>query len=292
MTPKEVLQKFEAIRTWGIGDKRAPHKPLLILLALGSLQNNKESLAYREVDEKLTALLEEFGSSTNQRPFYPFVRLAKDHIWTFDKPEVIESYQGKDPGRPFLFDNDIHAGFSSAIIDAFKQHPTLINEVAQSILNSNFPESIHNDILSAVGLDLETKIQKRKVRDQKFREKILIAYEYQCAVCGFNLRLSNHSIALDAAHIKWHQAGGPDTEVNGLALCTLHHKLFDLGAYKLSKELVIIVSDRVNGTQGLEEWLLRFHNKQIKAPQRKQYYPEPEYIVWHWNDVFKGYGRE
>ncbi|CAD5299639.1 MULTISPECIES: phosphorothioated DNA-binding restriction endonuclease [unclassified Imperialibacter] len=292
MTPKEVLQKFETIRTWGNGDKRAPHKPLLILLALGSLQNNKESLAYREVDEKLTSLLEEFGSSKNQRPFYPFVRLANDHIWTFDKPELIESYHGEDPGRPFLFDNDIHAGFSPAIIEVFNEYPTLINEVAHYILDSNFPESIHNDILSAVGLDLEIKNQKRKVRDQKFREKILVAYEYQCAVCGFNLRLSNHSIALDAAHIKWHQAGGPDTEVNGLALCTLHHKLFDLGAYKLSKELVIIVSDRVNGTQGLEEWLLRFHNKQIRFPQRKQYYPEPEYIVWHWNDVFKGYGRD
>jgi putative restriction endonuclease len=292
MTPKEVLQKFEAIRTWGIGDKRAPHKPLLILLALGSLQNNKKSLAYSEVDEKLTSLLEEFGSSKNQRPFYPFVRLANDHIWAFDKPELIESYKGEDPGRPFLLDKDIHAGFAPAIIDAFKQYPTLIYEVAQYILDSNFSESIHNDILSSVGLDFETRNQKRKPRDQKFREKILIAYEYQCAVCGFNLRLSNHSIALDAAHIKWHQAGGPDTEVNGLALCTLHHKLLDLGAFKLNENLAVVVSERVNGTIGLEEWLLRFHNKEIRFPQSKKYYPEPEYVVWHWREVFKGYGRD
>ena len=42
--------------------------------------------------------------------------------------------------------------------------------------------------------------------------------------------LDQETLGIEAAHIKWHQAGGPDTEDNGLALCTLHHKRFDRGA--------------------------------------------------------------
>jgi len=53
---------------------------------------------------------------------------------------------------------------------------------------------------------------------------VLRAYEYRCAVCGFDVRLGSVSIALDAAHIRWHQAGGPETESNGLALCVLRER--------------------------------------------------------------------
>jgi len=71
----------------------------------------------------------------------------------------------------------------------------------------------------------------RKKRDPAFRQKVLKAYEWRCAVCGFDVKLGTVAIALDAAHIRWHQAGGPDVENNGLALCVLHHKTFDLGAF-------------------------------------------------------------
>jgi len=67
---------------------------------------------------------------------------------------------------------------------------------------------------------------------------------------------------LEAAHIKWHQAGGPDTIDNGLALCSLHHKLLDLGALGISNEFTVIVSDKVNGYAGFQEWLLNFEGKE------------------------------
>jgi putative restriction endonuclease len=80
---------------------------------------------------------------------------------------------------------------------------------------------------------------------------VLRAYEYSCAVWGFDVRLGTMSIALEAAHIKWHQAGGPDEESNGLALRMLHHKLFDRGVFTLSETMKVIVSENANGTRGL-----------------------------------------
>ena len=142
----------------------------------------------------------------------------------------------------------------------------------------NFPSSIHEDILQAVGLDLELETPKKRKRDPYFRDRIIRAYEHQCAVCGFNVRVGNTLVALEAAHIKWHQAGGPDVEENGIALCALHHKLFDRGAFTVSPGLLIQVSDRAHGTHGFNEWLTAYHGKSLKPPQRRNFYPEPAFV--------------
>jgi putative restriction endonuclease len=108
--------------------------------------------------------------------------------------------------------------------------------------------------------------------------------------CGFDVRLGSVSIALDAAHIRWHQAGGPDVEVNGLALCVLHHKTFDLGAFTVA-DGVVLVSDRAHGTAGFEEWLMAHHGRPLRDPQRPDWRPEPEHLAWHGREVFKGEAR-
>lgn len=41
--------------------------------------------------------------------------------------------------------------------------------------------------------------------------------------------------ALEAAYILWHQAGGLDDFCNGLAVCPLHHKIFDKGALTICR---------------------------------------------------------
>src|SRR5207244_2838301 len=108
------------------------------------------------------------------------------------------------------------------------------------------------------------------------------------AVCAFDVRLGSVSIALDAAHIRWHQAGGPDREGNGLALCVLHHKTFDLGAFTVSQGGVLLVSDQANGGEGFHETLLRHHGKQIRPAQKAEWSPEPAFLDWHAKEVFKG----
>ena len=48
---KEITRKFESLRVWQRGDERAPHKPLLILYAIGRLlQGAQRLLPYSEVE--------------------------------------------------------------------------------------------------------------------------------------------------------------------------------------------------------------------------------------------------
>jgi hypothetical protein len=93
----------------------------------------------------------------------------------------------------------------------------------------HFPaDSLHQEILDTVNLSTETVTRKK--RDAKFREKLLDAYQRRCAVCDFDVRVADVLVGIDAAHIRWHQFNGPATEQNGVALCVMHHKLFDFGA--------------------------------------------------------------
>lgn len=153
-------------------------------------------------------------------------------------------------------------------------------------MENHFSETLHEDILRQVGL--EFIYQGKRQRDPRFREKILRAYEYSCAVCGFNVRLGNNLVGVEAAHIKWHQAGGPDSEENGIALCSMHHKLFDRGVFTLSDTRTFLVAEVVNGTNGFEEWLMRYHGQTLRSPIHPAYRPELSYVNWHVREVFKG----
>ena len=95
------------------------------------------------------------------------------------------------------------------------------------------------------------------------------------------------TVGLDAAHIEWHQAGGPDTEPNGLALCSLHHKLFDLGAFTVHVDHRVLVSELVHGAGQFEEVLLRHHGRPIERPVQPEHVPAAPYLAWHRKQVFK-----
>jgi putative restriction endonuclease len=114
-------------------------------------------------------------------------------------------------------------------------------------------------------------------------------------VCGFETRLGNTLIGVDAAHVKWHRAGGPDEVTNGLALCALHHRLFDRGAYTLraisERERVVEVAEEAHGGTGFEHWLLAFHGRPIEPPISDTYRVSDPSIVWHSREVFRGPAR-
>ncbi|MFO7609461.1 MAG: HNH endonuclease, partial [Candidatus Krumholzibacteriia bacterium] len=242
MKRSEILNRLTQVTVWTRGAQRAPHKPLLLLLALARRSRGEpREIPYREVDAKLGALLREFGPPRKSfHPEYPFWRLQNDGIWVVRDAAQLARRTGKDDARKSeLLRLNPPGGLTEEIWTALGADRLLLAEAAAAILEANFPSTLHEDILAAVGLDLDALIAAsatRAKRDPAFREKVLRAYERRCAVCGFDLRLGTVDVALEAAHIMWHQAGGPDVEANGLALCPLHHKLLDRGAFTVSTE--------------------------------------------------------
>ena len=301
MKKEVIIQKFDDVRTWSRAGERAPHKPLLILYAIGELlRDGRRLVPYSEIDGDLGKLLQEFGTrqttpGTTPGTEYPFWRLQKDSIWEVTDAHLFVPNPSGDVSRKDLLEHNVSGGFHEAIAEQLQSNSMLTFEIIQRLLYTYFPYSIHEDILQTVEIEAPLQIfkspkqdSKRRKRDPSFRPNILKAYKCKCAVCGFDAKLGTSPIALEAAHIKWHTHYGPDVVVNGLALCSLHHKLFDRGAFTLSTEREIQVSGDVDGSVGFEEWLGKFDGKQINLPQRTDDYPAEEFITWHSESVFKG----
>lgn len=299
MTRDEVLAAFNAIRVWQNGDRRAVHKPLLVLLALSRVNEvAAQSIDWNDAEPLLKRLLEEFGpdGSSNTR-HYPFWHLQTDRLWRLDgPPEVLNRPAGATPTLTELRNHHVRGGFTVPIYMALKSDPELIGIVAQRIVDAHFPETIRGDVLEAVGLVqveyMGTPKDPQRRRDPAFREKVLRAYQYRCAVCGHDLRMGQKSIGLEAAHIKWFQANGPDEVPNGIAMCSLHHKVFDLGAFQILPETYqMVFSQHLNGSEAASQRMLAYHGSAMILPQAKEYLPHPNHLDWHSRQVFKNPAR-
>jgi hypothetical protein len=97
-------------------------------------------------------------------------------------------------------------GFTPDLFADLKSRPEVVRELAHEILAAHFPESLHESIARAVGLDLEGTARSAK-RDSAFRGEVVPIWGHQCAFCGFSIKLDSADLAIEAAHIRWVQFG-------------------------------------------------------------------------------------
>lgn len=282
-----IFQEFVQVLSWRRGDERAPHKPLLILYALGALSRGQEFLRYSELEIPFTELLRDFGPSrTRLHPEYPFVRLKNDGIWEIDGfPESEIDSSRSDHNLNDLRKDAVRGGFRPDIKELFKKSPKLLSKLVQHILDKNFPDTLHDELIERCGIELRVKYYRHR-RNLDFRLAVLEAYNYKCAVCGFSAQSNGRYLALEAAHIKWHALGGADSIDNGIALCSLHHRLFDFGAFGIH-EGMIVYSENIVGNQAFDIHCKSFHGKKITIPTNYSHQPLEENIKWHSTEVFK-----
>jgi putative restriction endonuclease len=286
---QRLLDILPRIRTWKKGSQRAPHKPLLLLLALGRVQRGEPRwVHFTQVEEKLRQLLMIYGPDRgSHQPELPFWHLQSDGLWEIPGGDELEKRKGKQLPLVAEMRRAATGGFSKDIYDELRANPELLRRTVRTLLDEHFPVSYHEDLLTAVGLELTDSRVGRARRDPSFRDQVLNAYGYQCAVCGLAPILDGVSTALEAAHIRWHSHGGPSTIENGLCLCPLHHKGLDLGVLGISKDRRVLISSRLHGGEATEESFGRYHHQLLRRPVHGHPPVQTEYVRWHTQQVFK-----
>lgn len=312
MNAEKIRKLFQEIRRAHAGDARyAPHKPLLLLMALARIQRNQSRLfTFKEIEPDFKTLLTEFGPSnapnTRNMPFWFLRNDAQGQLWELKLPDSLQTHpHGTAPNLTAMRQDGVTGGISAEVERDLKANPQLLVDVARNLLRSTFPETLHDDIANVIGLDLSDtghrardgedydQIGQRRQRNRAFRQQVLRAYEYRCCVCGFDLRLGHMPAGLEAAHIQWHMLGGPDLETNGLSLCALHHKLFDLGAFTIDPtSLKVVFSEHaMSGSRGMTGEL-RHHGQEFLHPVDNDAMPARQFLDWNWNNVFKREARK
>ncbi len=289
-------ERFAGIRQWQRGSERAPHKPILLLYALGRLQRTGSSeMSFVGAETDLGRLLDEYGPPRSSSPAYPFHHLQTDGFWT------VATDDDSSPGSSIMKLRSTNA--TGRLVPELESEAAndqaLIPALARTLLTANWPPSVHADIASAVGLEIDAFVsvgggaKKRRTRDPRFRERALVAYEYCCAFCGYDGRLGADSVALEAAHVQWHANQGPDTIENALCLCSLHHKLLDLGAMGITSQHEVAVSTRFVGQgDAAQRMVLDLIDRPIRTPQSGQRQVAAIHIDWHQAEVFRSPRRQ
>jgi putative restriction endonuclease len=286
----QVLEKVANLNTFRSGDRRAPHKPLLLLIAIGALTQGKRELTYSEIEELLTPLLNAYAPPVRSRhqPELPYWYLRSDELWHVDGAESFPRQAGGFPKMAAIRSST--GRLSEDLIELIESDPDSISSIVDIILEEHFPPSVHEDLIAAVGLNLtapddirESSLVETIVRhrDPRFRRMVLRAYEHRCAVTGFRAALGGSFFGCEAAHVQWHAYSGPDTVSNGLALEPTIHKLFDAGAWTLTDDRRILVSSEFTGTDTAVEKVRSLHGKPIRGPLPGEPSISIEYIKWH-----------
>lgn len=292
-----VEQRLGALRVHQQNGQRSPHKPLLVLLALGRLAATGSSeLPWSAAEAQLAQLIGEFGPATRtgraQRAAYPFTRLRSDGVWRLDHEVPM------DLVRP-LAEHRVVGRFESSLEAALRADPRLVLSAARGLVSSHFPDTVAPDVLTAVGLDPDTVLSTadtlpnpeatsvERRRWAGWRLEVLQAWDDQCAFCGYDGRLNTVPTGVEAAHVRWFAFFGPDSLDNGLALCMLHHKLFDRGALGLDDEYRVRVSRAFTARTEAGRAIYDLHGRQLR-PRPGTMLPAAEHVSWHRREVFKG----
>lgn len=106
---------------------------------------------------------------------------------------------------------------------------------------SNGTIELNNSIVKQISPRRQTTIFSisKKKRDSSFKERVLRAYGYSCAFCSIQLKL------IDASHIlPVSVEKSTDETCNGIALCALHHRAFDISLITLNSKYQIIHNEK------------------------------------------------
>lgn len=296
MTKEEILSKVKHLRVNVRKGEKATYKALLLLLAIAKLQKGEHRLPYPETEETLKALFRLFAPPVkhHHEPRLPYWYLRSDGLWEVSKAESLPMQEK----RNFPQMKALRSTFGYLVDDVrneLRSDNAFANQVVQALLDGYFPSIPHQELAERVGLTLPQVAEQQLVSQQQdlsFSTRVLRAYEHRCAVTGFGSALGGTYLVCEAAYIKPPVHQGPDAVTNGLALEPTVHRLFDLGAWTLTDDRRILVSQDFTGTDEALRRLRRHHGKPINTPLSSRDLPHLDFIRWHREPKLGGVFRQ
>lgn len=139
MNHELIRDNFNTLRVWKRKGSIAPHKPLLILLAIKYLLNGKRWIEFKDLEKELEKLLNDFSPESKfAHPEYPFWRLQTDGIWEVHPKDFFEPNRSGDVSAKQLLQYKAYGGFKDYIANTFIKDSSFALEIAQQILDKYF----------------------------------------------------------------------------------------------------------------------------------------------------------
>jgi putative restriction endonuclease len=296
-----LLRVLGRLRNARIGTRRAPHKPLLLLWLFGRFAGTGSSrVSYADAEDPVSRLINEFGppagpATQRQRAAMPFVHLERE-LWHVQDGSGMAIGADAPEQRGWLVKHGA-VGWLRPEVERLLAVPATLAAAARLLLELHFTPVLAELICAEVDLDLpvldttdHARVAaggQRRPRRSGFAEEVLRAYAYQCAMCGFDGALGRNPVGIEAAHVRWHSQYGPDRLDNAVALCSLHHTLFDLGVLGLTGDRLIRVSDLYVARTEAGRSVEVLAGRPLSVPRPERMVVDVAFVTWHHRQVFK-----
>ncbi len=155
----------------------------------------------------------------------------------------------------------------------------LLEQVQERIprARSSQPEEVRSE-------DRYTQVSTRhRLGQGAFRALVTDAYGGSCAITG-----EKTLPVLQAAHIVPYAQEGPHLVTNGLLLKSDFHTLFDDGYLTVTPDYHVEVSHRLREDFHNGKEYYRYQGSPMYLPREGQQRPDPRFLEWHNEHVYKG----
>jgi hypothetical protein len=180
------------------------------------------------------------------------------------------------------------SNYSDLVNLDFNLEDDYVNEGQKSTnkINHNVEQNLNYLALAQEYLDAEKYFSPKSIKEakeritvsiarrqgqSKFRQRLLEAYSYRCAITGCDAQE-----ALEAAHIIPYIETENNHPSNGILLRADLHTLFDLNLITIDPEMM-----RIHLAPDLRHTSYRdLHEKPLQLPKNKAYFPKKEALKW------------
>lgn len=194
--------------------------------------------------EILKLILSYYDTADLIRPYLALLNFIKNYNITHLSKNLLQNILAhtKEDILLMKYDDKAFVCLDSVLQEEITRPTSYIYNFLQTalVLDDNYNVIIDFNFVNKLQIEMNEVVffqpapfqnNSRPAREQRvFRENVLKAYDYKCAITGKSIFI-NDRVLLEAAHIIPYRDGGSFAISNGIALSYEMHKMFDNGLF-------------------------------------------------------------
>jgi putative restriction endonuclease len=307
------IRKFNKLRVDRSKGEPAPHKAILLLSIIDSIQHREITENKIYISPELVArfkgnwhklVLNNKFTSNFALPYY---HLKSEGFWFFrtilgreillTSSHSIKSFaQLKEVVDYTYFNEELFQLLSNQHTGNILKHVLITTYFPAVTYKTDYDSSgVINEVISQI-LNEAPSVYKLKaesfdeeevfIRSGVFKKIVPKVYNFACSISGMRLIANREIQMIDACHIVPFSQSHDDTISNGISLCPNLHRAFDRGLITIDDDYRVVVSSAFS--ENVSDYSIRScHGKSILLPNIRNYHPSLNNLQWHRSNIFR-----
>lgn len=296
---------------------RAPHKPFLLLSIMDLIANDRVKSNFFALDAELMDTFDLYwekiiGKDRESNILMPFYHMISEGFWHLVAVPGMEQALASG-GRIKSFRQFHQVALGARLNDdlfALLSAPDTRDELRRVLIEKYFIPDIRPEVVKVGRITSESFTYSRELIDRVkgrftlkeapeadetyltesrsvgFRRVIVDAYKHTCSFCGIRVITPDGHTAVAAAHIVPWSHSHIDDPRNGIALCGLHHWLFDQGLVCIGTDYRLKISPVVTSEENVTSLIVDLDGRAMHLPDVQLLWPAKSALRWHIDNIF------